>query len=59
MPGEDTAYGQTRAVLGHYNEFLETGRMCLSDHVIRTWFFVQNVDANYREFVVARREFLR
>jgi len=56
-PGSDGAYGQTRAILEHYDAFLQSQGLTLADHVVRTWFFVQDIDANYQGLVVARREF--
>src|SRR3989339_189268 len=56
-PGDDTSYGQTQAILEQYDIFLKTHGMSLNDNVIRTWFFVQDIDANYQGLVTARREF--
>ncbi|MCM8776969.1 MAG: Rid family hydrolase [Candidatus Omnitrophica bacterium] len=56
-PEEKTIYEQTLYILEKYNDFLNTHGMSLKDNVIRTWFFIQNIDINYREFVKARREY--
>jgi enamine deaminase RidA (YjgF/YER057c/UK114 family) len=53
---EESSYDQTRGVLRRYEDFLDGLGLRLSENVIRTWFFVQNVDANYRGLVDARRE---
>lgn len=51
-----TSYEQTRNVFAHYNRFLAGRNLRLSDHVIRTWLFLQDVDINYQGLVDARRE---
>lgn len=56
-PGEDTTYQQTRSIFEKYDEWLRGRGMTLADNVIRTWLFVQDIDANYPEMVAARREF--
>lgn len=53
----DTSYGQTNGILKKYEGILESEGMSLADNVIRTWFFVRDVDANYRGLVDARRGF--
>jgi len=53
----ETAYAQTRGILDKYCGFLEARNLSLADNVVRTWFFVQNVDADYQGLVVARREY--
>lgn len=53
----EAAHDQTRIILGKYDSFLAANGMTLADNVLRTWFFVQNIDSNYKGFVVARREF--
>lgn len=52
----ETSYDQTRKIFEQYEHFLHNGQMTLADNVIRTWLFVQNIDANYQGMVVARRE---
>ncbi len=51
-----SAYDQTADILQQYQAFLKSGKMLLADDVIRTWFFVQDIDANYHGLVAARRE---
>ncbi|MEN6627748.1 MAG: Rid family hydrolase [Candidatus Sumerlaeia bacterium] len=51
-PGE-----QTREILGQYDDELGAWGSTLADNVLRTWFFVRDIDVNYHEFVAARREF--
>ncbi len=52
----EPSYDQTHAILADYETLLTNRRLTWADHVIRTWLFVQNVDANYQGLVVARRE---
>ena len=47
---------QTRSLLNDYITHLSEEGCKLSDHCIRTWFFVQNVDVNYAGVVKARNE---
>jgi enamine deaminase RidA (YjgF/YER057c/UK114 family) len=56
-PSADTPYDQTRGAFEKYEAFLRSRRLSLADHVIRTWLFVQDIDANYRGMAAARREF--
>ncbi|MBI4557536.1 MAG: translation initiation inhibitor [Candidatus Hydrogenedentes bacterium] len=56
-PTGNSSYEQTRGILEQYNAFLHTRNLSLADNVLRTWFYVQDVDANYQGFVAARREF--
>ncbi|MCC7493895.1 MAG: hypothetical protein IT204_16180 [Fimbriimonadaceae bacterium] len=51
-----TSANQTRGVMADYEAFLTARELTWADHVARTWFFVQNVDANYQGLVTARRE---
>lgn len=51
------SFEQTRRVLGNYGGWLESRHMNLADHVVRTWWFVQNIDADYLGLVDARRDF--
>jgi len=48
---------QTRRVLENYDAWLHSQHMILADDVVRTWWFVQNIDADYQGLVDARREF--
>jgi enamine deaminase RidA (YjgF/YER057c/UK114 family) len=56
-PDAPTSQAQTQHILEQYRAHLAAHRMTLADNVLRTWFFVQNIDANYHGLVVARREF--
>lgn len=56
-PEEDYSRQQTEHILTRYEEDLQARGLTVADHVLRTWFFVQNVDANYQGLVTARREF--
>ena len=47
---------QTRELLETYEEDLKQLGCTISEHCLRTWFFVQNVDVNYSGVVKARRE---
>ena len=57
-PNGETSYDQTRGIFESYDGFLRSKGLSLADNVVRTWLFVQDVDANYHGLVVARREFL-
>ncbi len=52
-----SSYDQTRGILEKYSAFLKEKNSSLADSLIRTWFFVQNIDTNYCGMVTARREF--
>jgi enamine deaminase RidA (YjgF/YER057c/UK114 family) len=51
-----TSYEQTRGIFQAYDAMLRERDLHLADHVIRTWLFVRDIDANYEGLVVARRE---
>jgi enamine deaminase RidA (YjgF/YER057c/UK114 family) len=51
------SYQQTRSVLEKQDTWLQSHGMNMADHVVRTWWFVQNIDADYQGLVEARREF--
>ena len=53
---EGSSYGQTEALLTDYAKLLEEHQMTLEDNCIRTWFFVRDVDTQYKGLVVARWE---
>ena len=55
-PAGETSRAQTEAILAGYGDGLRARGLTLADHVLRTWFFVQNVDANYHGLVAARRD---
>ena len=50
------SYGQTKEIIEKYRHDLQAAGLSLADNVIRTWFFVQNVDANYGGLVKARKD---
>ncbi|MCM8766905.1 MAG: Rid family hydrolase [Candidatus Omnitrophica bacterium] len=52
----DSIYEQSKSIIENYIKFLNENNMKLSENVIRTWFFLQNIDADYKDFVIARRE---
>lgn len=54
--GEGSSYGQTERLLVDYSKLLESHDMTLEDNCIRTWFFVRDVDTQYKGLVVARWE---
>lgn len=47
---------QTHAVLEHHNHLLAGHDMTLEDNVIRTWWYVRDIDSDYHGLVDARRE---
>lgn len=53
VPG---AYRQTLGIFDQYDAVLRVNNLTLADHVVRTWFFAQNVDADYAGLVEARNE---
>lgn len=55
--GPADAYSQSRHVLVDYDHWLEGHRLRLADHVVRTWWFVRAIDADYQGLVDARREY--
>ncbi len=54
--GEGSSYSQTQTLLEDYEQLLEAGEMTLEDNCIRTWFFVRDVDTQYKGLVLARWE---
>lgn len=50
------AYNQTVELLDNLNKALQAGSMSLSNDCIRTWFFVQNIDTNYKGVVDGRND---
>jgi enamine deaminase RidA (YjgF/YER057c/UK114 family) len=55
--GAEDSHGQTLRVLEDYNAWLGSQSMNMADHVVRTWWFMQNIDADYQGLVDARRGF--
>ena len=47
---------QAQSIMERYVSTLAQNEMTLLDHVIRTWFFVKDVDNNYQGLVEARNE---
>ena len=56
IKGEGSSYSQTQTLLEDYEQLLEDNKMTLEDNCIRTWFFVRDVDTQYKGLVVARWE---
>lgn len=52
----NSIYQQTKKIIEDYIEMLKKENMKLSENAMRTWFFVQNIDLDYKEFVASRRE---
>ncbi len=53
---EGDSHQQCRSLFEEYSLQLERQGATLYDHAIRTWLFVQNVDANYAGVVTGRNE---
>ena len=47
---------QMRVLLNEYIDLLKENNCTISENCIRTWIFVQNIDANYAGIVKARKE---
>ncbi len=56
-PDKKTIRRQTTSILSKYKKLLAKRKMTLLDNLMRTWFFVQNIDTDYKEFVEARKDF--
>ena len=56
-PAGGTSHEQTRSVVENYEAWLQARGMNTADNVVRTWWFVQNIDADYHGLVEARRDF--
>lgn len=54
--GSSDSYGQTEDILTDYERYLRSLDLTLSDNVIRTWFYLRDVDANYQGLVDARKK---
>jgi len=54
--GTDDPYFQTQAVLENHNLLLSANGMTLEENVIRTWWYVRDIDSDYHGLVDARRE---
>lgn len=53
---EGTSYDQTKALLEAYQRELRKQGAAFADNCVRTWFFVRDVDTQYKGLVDARRE---
>ena len=53
---DGSSYGQSEQLLVDYAKLLEEHDMTLEDNCIRTWFYVRDVDTQYKGLVVARWE---
>lgn len=53
---ETGSRGQTTGIFRRYLDHLSRHSMRLADHVVRTWFYVHDVDTNYAGMVAARKE---
>lgn len=57
MVAEGSSYDQTHALLEKYEALLKTKYgTTMEKNCVRTWFFVKDVDTQYRGLVVARKE---
>ncbi len=54
---EVTAYAQTEEMFEKYVDVLADRGLTLADHVVRTWVYLRDIDANYSGMVDARRMF--
>ena len=52
----DSSYSQTKELLEDYEEKLQERGCTIENDCIRTWFFVRDVDLNYKGVVEARKE---
>jgi len=56
-PAGQSSLRQTEGILGRYDGGLHARGMTLANDVLRTWFFVRDVDVHYQGLVTARKEF--
>jgi enamine deaminase RidA (YjgF/YER057c/UK114 family) len=56
-PGGACAHEQSQRIMEGYESMLGGLRMNTADHVVRTWWFVKNIDADYQGLVDARNDF--
>lgn len=52
----ESSFDQMDSIFKTYTPMIESYQLSLRNDVIRTWIYVQNVDANYQGVVVSRRE---
>lgn len=53
----ETSAGQTDEILNNYKQILHRHGCNIADNCLRTWFFVRDVDTQYKGMIVARRLF--
>lgn len=53
----EDSYNQTKNIFDSYEKMLNKLSATVKDNVVRTWLYVQNVDANYDGVVEGRKEF--
>lgn len=56
-PGPADSHTQSRHILIDYDHWLESRGLALADHVVRTWWYVRAIDADYQGLVDARRDY--
>lgn len=56
-PNGETVSAQTRELLTTYETELHRHGLSLADHLIRTWLFLRDIDADYGVMAEVRREF--
>lgn len=54
-----SASGQTSRILAKHDRELQTHRLTLAEDVVRTWWFVRDIDTDYQALVEVRREFFK
>ena len=52
----ESSFDQMDSIFKTYTPMIESYKLSLRKDVIRTWIYVQNVDANYNGVVISRRE---
>lgn len=52
---DGNAFSQTEAVLEKHDQWLAERDMTLAENVVRTWWFVRDIDTDYQQLVDARR----
>lgn len=55
-PQVESSYEQTQALFADYQTYLKQTEQTLLNEVVRTWFYVKDVDSNYQGLVDARNE---
>lgn len=56
VSNEGDSFQQTKTLLEDYEQLLAEHNANIADNCLRTWFFVRDVDTQYKGLVVARRE---